>query len=135
MTIREDNFNFVLQCDDCSLETANTTIDLLMTSAALARWKVINDPDHGVQHICAMCGTKTEHELATLLRTGVRSHVQDERLLTAKPEEGFSLDLDSIVADQAATRGSNLMPNPDVVKRKVAEDGEFTFGFSLDDED
>lgn len=135
MTVRDDAGLFVLKCDDCSVETTNTTINDLIVSAAMARWKVFNDPDHGVQHFCPSCGQKTEHELAALLRNDLRSHSHGGRLLPAKSDESFSMSLDDVVSDQAAHRAGNVVPDQDVINRKVKEDGEFAFGFSLEDDD
>ena len=137
MSIKDDNGCFVMACDDCKLETQNFTMTDLLVNAAMGRWKVFNDPDLGVQHYCQGCGTKTEHELATLLRTqlvasGMR--VPEELVPETGDAGGFSLSLDDVVVGQAEERKHNVMPSASVVERKVKEDGQFTFGLDLEDE-
>lgn len=137
MTVREENLTLVIKCDDCGVETQNLDMNNLLVNAAMAKWKVINDPDHGVQHFCASCGGKTEHELAVTLRQELqRSGVNVPMQLDDDAgDAGFSLNLDDEVAGNAKARAGRIVPDMDAVKEKVKEKGEFSFGFNLEDDD
>lgn len=137
MTVREENSALVIKCDDCGLETQNLDMHNLLINAAMARWKVINDPDHGVQHFCASCGAKTDHELAVTLRQELqRSGVNVPMQLDDDAgDAGFSLNLDDEIVGNAKARAGRIVPDMDVVKETVKQKGEFSFGFNLEDDD
>lgn len=137
MTVREENSAIVLKCDDCSQETQNLSMNDLLVNAAMARWKVINDPDHGVQHFCQVCGQKTDHELAVMLRTELqRSGVNVPMQLDDEDgDAGFSMNLDDEVVSNAKARAGRLVPDMGAVNQTVKQKGEYSFGFNLEDDD
>lgn len=136
MTLRDDNGTFVLECDDCKAETQNTTLNDLLVNSALARWKVHNDPDFGVQHFCSQCGQKVEHELAILLRTELKRNGIDVPLdLGGDTGNTFSLSLDDVVVEQANARAGRVVPDMGVVNKAVATKGEFKFSVDLEEDE
>ncbi len=137
MTINENSIGLELKCDDCGQNTTNTGMNDLLVNAAMARWKVINDPDHGVQHFCQMCGQKTEHELAITLRqelqrNGVNLPMQ---LDDDAGDAGFSLNLDDEIVENAKARAGRIVPDMGAVNESVKQKGEYSFGFNLEDDD
>lgn len=137
MTVREENAAIVLKCDDCGMDTQNTSMNDLLVNAAMARWKVINDPDHGVQHFCQVCGQKPDHELAVTLRSELqRSGVNVPMQLDDDAgDAGFSMNLDAAIEDNAKARAGRMVPDMGAVKETVKQKGEYTFGFNLEDDD
>jgi hypothetical protein len=136
VTISEKSSVLELECDDCGVTTQNTTMTDLLVNSAMAKWKVFTDPDHGVQHFCQVCGQKSDHELAWTLRQELQNNgISVPMDLGDEESTGFGFSLDDEVEANAKARAGRLVPDMGAVDAKVKEKGEYSFGFSLEDDE
>lgn len=101
-----------IECDSCGSTLTNTTVDLLLVSAANDRWKVLNVPGGRVEHYCAHCGAHPSRELAVTLRNYINQRDLGLGMGAAGAQDPTGL-LESIVVGAAERRGAAMLhPQP-----------------------